>query len=151
VVAGWRPHKQPGPDGEPVVGSLLLGLYDTEGRLHHIGVAASFSVAKRAELTALLADYEPTDGEEHPWGRWAGDARQPGMQSRWSAGKDLSFRPVRPELVAEVAYDHMEGQRFRHVAKLVRFRPDRDPQSCTFEQLDRPLSYELGEVVTGLG
>ncbi len=151
VVAGWRAHKQAGPGGTPVVGSLLLGLYDDAGTLHHVGVAASFSVAKRTELTEALRPLAIGDDDDHPWRRYAGAARQPGMQSRWSGGKDLSFRPIRPELVAEVGYDHMEGDRFRHVAKLVRFRPDRTPQSCTYSQLQQPQTYDLGDVVPGLG
>ncbi len=152
VVAGWRPHKSPGPAGEPVVGSLLLGLYDDAGVLHHIGVASSFSAVRRAELAAELAPLAAGPDDEHPW-RW-GDTpsgRTTGMQSRWSGGKDLSFQPLRPELVAEVAYDHMEGTRFRHVAKLVRFRPDRDARSCTYDQLEQPVGYQLSDVVPVLG
>lgn len=151
VLAGWRAHKQPGPDGTPVVGSLLLGLYDAAGALHHVGVAAGFSAAKRVELTRALQPYGIGDGEEHPWLAFADQRRVPGMQSRWSGGKDLSFHPLRPELVAEVGYDHMEGDRFRHVAKLIRFRPDRTAPSCTYDQLERPRSYSLDEVVPGLG
>lgn len=151
VVAGWRPHKQPGPDGEPVVGSLLLGLYDEAGALHHVGVAASFSAARRAALTQELAPLAVAPGGQHPW-HWAQQeaTRMPGMVSRWSGGKDLSFRLLRPDLVAEVAYDHMEGTRFRHVTKLVRFRPDRTPGSCTYEQLETPLTFRLEDVVPGL-
>ena len=153
VVAGWRAHKNPGPDGGPVIGSLLMGLYDDAGVLHNVGVAASFSAKRRAELVAELAPLAVGPDEPHPW-RWSeSDAagRQPGMQSRWSGGKDLSFQLLRPELVAEVGYDHMEGTRFRHVAKLVRFRADREPASCTFEQLEVPVRYELDDVVPGLG
>jgi ATP-dependent DNA ligase len=150
VVAGWRAHKQAAADGTEAVGSLLLGLYDDAGRLHHVGVASSFTVARRAELARELAPLA-ADDDDHPWQAHAGAARVPGMQSRWSGGKDLSFHALRPELVAEVAYDHMEGDRFRHVAKLVRFRPDRDPASCTFGQLDRPTGYRLADVVPGLG
>lgn len=153
VVAGWRPHKQAGPDGEPVVGSLLLGLYDDDGVLHNIGVASSFSAARRAELTREMAHLAVGPDDDHPW-RW-GEAgptgRVPGGPSRWTGGKDLSFHLLRPELVAEVGYDHMEGPRFRHVAKLVRFRPDRTPQSCTFAQLDQPVRFALDAIVTGLG
>ncbi len=153
VVAGWRAHKSPGPDGEPVVGSLLLGLFDDAGVLHNVGAAASFSVARRAELAAELAPLAVAADEPHPW-RWGeSDAagRVPGGPSRWTGGKDLSFHLLRPTLVAEVGYDHMEGTRFRHVAKLLRFRPDRRPESCTFAQLDQPISFELGDVVPGLG
>ncbi|MCB0916977.1 MAG: ATP-dependent DNA ligase [Actinobacteria bacterium] len=150
VVAGWRPYKVPGPDGQPVVGSLLLGLYDEQGQLHHVGVAASFSAAKRLELTETLATHAATD--EHPWLAWAQahGGRIPGVQSRWSAGKDLSFVPTNPDLVAEVKYDHMEGSRFRHVTKLLRLRPDRDPDSCTYEQLETPVRFDLSEVLPGL-
>lgn len=153
VVAGWRAHKSSGPDGQPVVGSLLLGLFDDSGVLHNVGVAASFSVKRRAELVVELADLTVAPEDPHPW-RW-GDTdaagRVPGGPSRWSGGKDLSFHLLRPELVAEVGYDHMEGSRFRHVTKLLRFRPDRDPASCTYEQLDHPPRFELSEVVAGLG
>jgi len=138
------------PDGQPVVGSLLLGLYDEQGQLHHVGVAASFSAAKRLELTETLATHAATD--EHPWLAWAQahGGRIPGVQSRWSAGKDLSFVPTNPDLVAEVKYDHMEGSRFRHVTKLLRLRPDRDPDSCTYEQLETPVRFDLSEVLPGL-
>ena len=151
VVAGWRPHKQPGPEGQPVVGSLLLGLYDDSGLLHHVGVASSFSVAKRIELTALLATYTANEGDDHPWLAAEANVRRPGGPSRWSAGKDLSFIPVRPALVAEVGYDHMEGGRFRHTTKLLRFRPDRTPASCRYDQLEQPVGYQLDQIVPGLG
>jgi ATP-dependent DNA ligase len=155
VVGGWRPYKQPGGDGEPIVGSLLLGLYDEQGRLHHIGVASSFTAKRREELVKELAPLAVAPGQDHPW-IWGEDPqqpeqRQPGVQSRWTGKKDLSFVKLRPELVAEVAYDHMEGTRLRHVAKFLRFRPDRTPQSCTYEQLDAPLKYQIGDVVPGLG
>jgi ATP-dependent DNA ligase len=154
VVAGWRAHKQPGADGSPVVGSLLLGLYDTEGRLHHVGVASSFSVARRAELVDELAPYVLTDPAEHPWSAWADMAahasgRMPGAVSRWTGGKDLSWTPLRPDLVAEVGYDHLEGDRFRHVAQWKRWRPDRSPESCTYDQLERPVRFDLGRVLAG--
>ena len=150
VVAGWRPHKSPGPDGSESVGSLLLGLFDDDGVLHHVGVAASFSATRRVELATELAALALRDDEDHPW-RWhEAGARQPGMQSRWSGGKDLSFHLLRPDLVAEVGYDHMEGTRFRHVAKLVRFRPDRDPASCTYAQLESPVRFDLDRVLRGL-
>ena len=152
VVAGWRPHKSPGPDGSPVVGSLLLGLFDDHGRLHHVGVASSFSAARRAALVAELAAYADPDPEEHPWRQWLAAAespsqRVPGAPSRWSGGKDLSWVPLQARLVAEVGYDHMEGDRFRHVASFKRWRPDREPASCTYEQLDRPLRFDLDRIL----
>jgi ATP-dependent DNA ligase len=149
VVAGYREHKS-----GPVVGSLLLGLYSTDGRLHHVGVAASFPMKRREELVEELAPYRLSDLGEHPWGHWAevaaGDAqgqRLPGAVSRWNANKDLSFIPLRPEQVVEVAYDHMEGDRFRHTAQFRRWRPDRAPSSCTYDQLERPVRYDLGEIL----
>ena len=153
VVAGYRLHKTSTPD-QPLLGSLLLGLYDGRGTLQHVGVAAAFSAKRRAELVAELAPLV-VDPAEHPWGGWAeaehhnvtGD-RLPGAQSRWSAGKDLSFVPLDPRLVLEVGYDHMEGTRFRHTAQFKRWRPDRDPASCGYEQLDEPVSYDLGNVLT---
>ncbi|MCW2598244.1 MAG: ligC [Frankiales bacterium] len=142
VVAGYRLHKS-----GPVVGSLVLGLYDGEGALQHVGVAASFPMARRAALIHELAPYV-TDGE-HPW---LGDnvpERNPNQAagSRWNNGKDLSFIALRPELVAEVAYDHMEGTRFRHTAQWKSWRPDRDPRSCTYEQLEVPVRFDLGAVL----
>lgn len=153
VIAGWRPHKNPGRDGRPAVGSLLLGLYDGDGVLHNVGVASSFAAARREELAQELAPIALGEDEPHPW-RWQdSDAagRVPGAPSRWSGGKDLSFHLVRPTLVAEVGFDHMEGPRFRHVAKLVRFRPDREPASCTYDQVAGPPEFDLGDVVPGLG
>ncbi|MDQ2662062.1 MAG: ATP-dependent DNA ligase [Actinomycetota bacterium] len=147
VVAGFRWHKSGG-----VVGSLLLGLYDGDGRLHHVGVAASFPMARRASLVAELEPLIATDLSEHPWGEWADQeahqsTRMPGAVSRWSAGKNLSFVPLRPELVVEVAYDHMEGDRFRHTAQFRRWRTDRTPESCTYEQLESPVSIDVGELL----
>ncbi|MFD0887397.1 ATP-dependent DNA ligase [Streptosporangium algeriense] len=136
VVAGYREHKS-----GPVVGSLLLGLYDAEGALRHVGVAASFPMKRRAELIGELAPYVTQDG--HPWNAES----LPGAISKWSATKDLSFVPLRPELVIEVAYDHMEGTRFRHTAHFRRWRPDRTPESCTFEQLEQPVSYDLDDIL----
>ncbi|MEV7006290.1 ATP-dependent DNA ligase [Streptosporangium sp. NPDC051022] len=136
VVAGYREHKS-----GPVVGSLLLGLHDSTGTLRHVGVAASFTMKRRAELVGELAPYVSRDG--HPW---SADSL-PGAVSKWSAAKDLSFVPLRPELVVEVAYDHMEGSRFRHTAQFRRWRPDRDPGSCTYEQLERPVSYDLDDIL----
>ena len=153
VVAGYRLHKTSTPENA-LLGSLLLGLYDESGTLQHVGVSASFTAARRAELVAELAPLV-VDVAEHPWGGWAGAAhhtvtgdRLPGAQSRWSAGKDLSFVPLAPRLVLEVGYDHMEGTRFRHTAQFKRWRPDRDPRSCGYAQLDEPVGYDLGRVLT---
>jgi ATP-dependent DNA ligase len=151
VLAGYRLHKTSTPDN-PLLGSMLLGLY-ADGTLQHVGVSASFTARRRAELIEELRPLEcPMD--EHPWGAWeewaiANPDRVPGTQSRWSAGKDLSFIPLRPERVLEVGYDHMEGRRFRHTAQFKRWRPDRDPESCGYEQLEEPVSYDLGEVLSG--
>lgn len=147
VVAGYRWHKTGG-----IVGSLLLGLYGDDGRLQHVGVAASFPMARRRALVDELAPYVVTDLSQHPWGEWADQAahlggRLPGAVSRWSAGKDLSFVPLRPELVVEVAYDHMEGDRFRHTAQFRRWRSDRTPESCTYEQLEAPAGLDLAEIL----
>ena len=162
VLAGYRLHKTSTPE-KPLLGSLLLGLY-TDGKLQHIGVSASFTAARRAELIEELRPLECAI-EDHPWGEWSrdGDAsrsstqgpewaianpdRVPGTQSRWSAGKDLSFTPLRPERVLEVKYDAMEGRRFRHTAHFKRWRPDRDPESCGYDQLEEPVSYNLTRVL----
>ncbi|WP_091726036.1 ATP-dependent DNA ligase [Nocardioides scoriae] len=150
VVAGYRLHKN-STEARPLLGSLLLGLHDDEGRLQHVGVAASFTEARRAALVEELRPLEcPID--EHPWQAWAGDAvanpdRVPGTQSRWSAGKDLSFTPLRPERVLEVGYEHMEGRRFRHTAQFKRWRPDRDPASCGYGQLEEVVGYDLTRVL----
>lgn len=148
VVAGFREHKN--GDGP---GSLMLGLYDDDGALHHLGVASSFSVARRAELRQELAPYVVDDPADHPWGQWAdamaqaaSSARLPGSPSRWNAKKDLSFTPLRPELVAEVAYERVDHGRFRHSARFQRWRPDRDARSCTFAQLEVVAPAELAEV-----
>jgi ATP-dependent DNA ligase len=151
VVAGFRWHKS-----GPIVGSLLLGLYD-EGGLQHIGVAASFPMARRAELVEELAPYRANALDGHPWQDWANaqvgedgtEHRMPGAQSRWNAGKDLSWVPLRPELVVEVKYDQLEGRRLRHTGQFLRWRPDREPLSCTYDQLDVPVRYDLAEVFTG--
>jgi ATP-dependent DNA ligase len=149
VVAGYRLHKNSTVE-RPLLGSLLLGLYDDEGNLRHIGVSASFPTARRAELVEELQPLV-CDASEHPWGQWqsitASGERMPGAVSRWNAGKDLSFVPLRPERVLEVAYDHMEGDRFRHTAQFRRWRTDRDPGSCTYEQLETPVSYDLADVL----
>jgi ATP-dependent DNA ligase len=148
VVAGYRPHKS----GADAVGSLLLGLYDDNAKLASVGVIGAFPMAKRKELLAELAPLV-TGFEGHPW-NWAGPGegvRNPraGEGSRWNAGKDLSFVPLRPERVVEVRYDHMEGTRFRHTAQFVRWRPDRDPASCGFRQLEEPVSFNLAEILAG--
>ncbi|MGY2066618.1 ATP-dependent DNA ligase [Blastococcus sp. SYSU DS0619] len=148
VVAGFRWHKS-----GPIVGSLLLGLYD-EGQLQHIGVAASFPMKRRAELVEELAPYRAEALDGHPWQDWAnaqvqqdGENRMPGAVSRWNAKKDLSWVPLRPELVVEIKYDQLEGRRLRHTGQFLRWRPDRDPLSCTYDQLDVPVRYDLGEVL----
>lgn len=144
VVAGFRWHKSGG-----VVGSLLLGLYGSEGRLAHVGVAASFSMARRRELVGELAPYREDALAAHPWRDWAlaeASGRMPGASSRWNAGKDLSWEPLRPELVCEVAYDHMQGDRFRHATQFRRWRPDREPASCTYTQLASPVRFSVAEV-----
>ncbi|GHJ61164.1 ATP-dependent DNA ligase [Nocardioides sp. OK12] len=153
VLAGMREHKTSTPE-RPLLGSLLLGLWSEgdDGRvLQHIGVSASFTEKRRAELWEELSPLA-CPIEEHPWARWhegaiANPDRVPGTQSRWSAGKDLSFVPLRPERVLEVKYDHMEGRRFRHTAHFKRWRDDRDPASCGYEQLDQVMGYDLGEVL----
>ncbi|MET0791297.1 MAG: ATP-dependent DNA ligase [Polyangiaceae bacterium] len=150
VVAGFRWHKSGDRDA---VGSLLLGLYDEEGALQHVGVCASFSITKRRELVQLLAPYRSDALAAHPWRSWAenesieGDEqRMPGGKSRWSQGKDLSWEPLRPELVLEVAYDHMQGGRFRHTAQFRRFRADKPPKDCTYAQLEVVAAQELSEI-----
>jgi len=150
VVAGFRWHKS-----GPIVGSLLLGLYD-DGRLQHIGVAASFPMSRRAELVEELAPYRENALDDHPWKDWAnaqtqanGEDRMPGAVSRWNAKKDLSWVPLRPELVVEIKYDQLEGRRLRHTGQFLRWRTDRDPLSCTYDQLDIPVKYDLAEVLDG--
>ncbi|CCH77000.1 DNA ligase [Nostocoides japonicum T1-X7] len=146
VVAGYRTHKS----GDDAIGSLLLGLYTDDGQLHSVGVIGAFPMARRKELFEELQPLVTTfDG--HPWA-WAEAEQQTrtptsGAYSRWNVGKDLSFTPLRPERVVEVRYDHMEGTRFRHTAQFVRWRPDREPRSCTFAQLEEPVSYDLADVL----
>ena len=145
VVGGFRWHKN---SEKTAVGSLLLGLYDNSGNLEHVGVCASFTAAKRKELVTFLAPYRENALEGHPWKAWAewqsdGPQRKPGAVSRWSADKDLSWEPLRPELVVEVAYDHMQGGRFRHTAQFRRWRTDKRPRDCTFAQLDVVPPQEL--------
>jgi ATP-dependent DNA ligase len=149
VVAGYRVHKS-GPDA---IGSLLLGLYGENGSLASVGVIGAFPMARRRELFTELQPLVTTF-DDHPWD-WAklpDTARTPrsGETSRWNVGKDLSFVPLRPELVVEVRYDHMEGARFRHTAQFSRWRPDRTPTSCTYEQLERPVTFDLDDIVPGL-
>jgi ATP-dependent DNA ligase len=146
VAAGFRWHKN---GREAAIGSLLLGLYDATGSLQHVGVCASFTEEKRRELVKFLAPYRRNALAHHPWRRWAdvesgGDGqRMPGAQSRWSHGKDLSWEPLRPELVVEVGYDHMQGDRFRHVAHFRRWRFDKKARDCTYAQLEVAPPEEL--------
>jgi len=148
VVAGYRTHK----DGVGV-GSLLLGLFDDAGVLHHVGVASSFAAPLRRQLVDDVAPYRADARRDHPWREWAGtddtSTRMPGAPSRWNAAKDLSWEPLRPELVAEVAYEHLQGDRFRHTARFGRWRSDRDPSSCTYQQLETPVPVELQHVFGG--
>lgn len=147
VVAGFRWHKS-----GPIVGSLLLGLYNADGHLQHVGVAASFPMARRAELVDELEPYRIKDLSEHPWSEWAAQNesttdRMPGAVSRWTGKKDLSWVALRPELVCEVAYEHMEGTRFRHTARFRRWRTDRTPESCGYEQLEVPVAFDLDDIL----
>jgi ATP-dependent DNA ligase len=150
VVAGFRWYK----DSErSAVGSLLLGLFDNAGHLQHVGVCASFAAEKRLELVEFLTPYRRDALAHHPWKGWAdlpvegeGGRRMPGGQSRWSQGKDLSWEPLRPELVAEVAYEHMQGPRFRHMAHFRRWRPDKRPADCTYAQLEVVPPEELAKI-----
>ena len=149
VVAGYRVHKS----GDDAIGSLLLGLYNDNGALASVGVIGAFPMAERRRLFTALQPLVTTF-EEHPW-NWAAHVAADSTSrrhegSRWNAGKDLSFVPLRPERVVEVRYDHMEGERFRHTAQFNRWRPDRDPRSCTYAQLDQPLTFSLGDIVPGL-
>ena len=146
VVAGFRWHKS----GQDTVGSLLLGLYDGKGVLHHIGVTSSFTMATRKQLARDLEPLRKNALEGHPWREWA-DAgaemgRMPGGQSRWSAGKDMSWEPLRLERVCEVKYDHLQGDRFRHAAVFQRWRPDKPPSECRYDQLEVTKAYELEKV-----
>jgi len=147
VVAGFRWHK----NGKGTsVGSLLLGLHDDAGALQHVGVVASFSDAKRRELVDFLSPYRENALAGHPWKEWASAMeemqRMPGAKSRWSGGKDLSWEPLRPELVVQVAYDHMQGDRFRHTAQFRRWRPDKPPRDCTYAQLEVVAPHELAAI-----
>ncbi|KQY07356.1 ATP-dependent DNA ligase [Mycobacterium sp. Root135] len=150
VVAGYRLHKS----GDDAIGSLMLGLYRDDGALASVGVVGAFPMATRRELFTELQSLITTF-EGHPW-NWGGQAEsQPasvrGAGSRWNAGKSLSFVPLRPERVVEVRYDHMEGERFRHLPQFNRWRPDRDPRSCTYAQLEVPATFDLHDIIPGLG
>jgi ATP-dependent DNA ligase len=147
VVAGFRYHKS----GRDAVGSLLLGLYDERGALQHVGVTSSFTMKVRRDLVAELEPLRDRALDDHPWAAWAQEEaqagqRMPGGQSRWSQGKDLSWEPLRIERVCEVAYDHMQGSRFRHAARFVRWRPDKPPRECRYDQLEVTPAYELERV-----
>jgi ATP-dependent DNA ligase len=152
VVAGFRFHKN-GPDS--LVGSLLLGLYDAQGTLQHVGVTSAFSAARRKSLLQELAPLRENALAGHPWREWAslgeGETRMPGGHSRWSAGKDLSWEPLLPELVCEVKYDHLQGNRFRHAAIFLRFRPDKPAHECRYDQLEVTKPYELDRVFAARG
>jgi ATP-dependent DNA ligase len=146
VVAGFRWHKS----GKDAVGSLLLGLYDDAGTLQHVGVTSAFTMAMRKQLVKEFAPLRKHALEKHPWREWAGaqaeSSRMPGGQSRWSAGKDLSWEPLRIERVCEVKYDHMEGDRFRHATVFQRWRTDKKPKACRYDQLEVTPAYELAKV-----
>jgi ATP-dependent DNA ligase len=152
AVAGFRWHKN-GPG--TMVGSLLLGLYDDAGKLNHVGICASFTSARRSELVKELEPLRKDAMEDHPWRDWADwgpgtpDHRMPGATSRWNRGKDLSWEPVRVERVCEVAYDHLQGDRFRHATHFLRWRPDRSPRQCTYAQLEETPAYELSRIFRG--
>jgi len=146
VVAGFRWHTS----GRDAVGSLLLGLYDDNGVLHHVGVTSSFTMAARQALVEELAPLRKNAMADHPWREWAGadglGRRMPGARSRWSAGKDLSWEPLRIERVAEVKYDHLQGNRFRHAPTFLRWRPDKPPKECRYDRLDVTPPFELSKV-----
>lgn len=143
VVGGFRWYK----NSTNAVGSLLLGLFDGDGILHHVGVASSFKMDKRKELAKELEPLRDPSPERHPWlGEADEGARTPGGQSRWSAGKDLSWEPLRLERVCEVKYDHLQGDRFRHATKFMRWRPDKQPEECRYDQLEKVPSYDLDEI-----
>jgi ATP-dependent DNA ligase len=145
VVAGFRWYKS----GKDAVGSLLLGLYDERGVLQHVGVTSAFTMEMRKRLVTDLAPLRKAALENHPWREWAqaeGGDRMPGAQSRWSAGKDLSWEPLRVERVCEVKYDHLQGNRFRHAATFLRWRPDKQPNDCRYDQLEVTTPYELERI-----
>jgi ATP-dependent DNA ligase len=152
VVAGFRWYKT----GQDAVGSLLLGLYDDRGTLHHVGITSAFTMAVRRQLAVDLEPLRKNALAAHPWRDWAdADAhagtRMPGGQSRWSAGKDLSWEPLRIERVCEVKYDHLQGDRFRHAAVFLRWRPDKRPQDCRYDQLEVTAPFELRQVFGAAG
>jgi ATP-dependent DNA ligase len=146
VVAGFRWYR----DRQEAVGSLLLGLYDEAGVLHHVGVTSAFTQQVRRDLVEELAPLRENALENHPWRDWAQAAddstRMPGAQSRWSAGKDLSWEPLRPERVCEVKYDHLQGDRFRHAAVFLRWRDDKPASECRYDQLEVATPFELAHV-----
>ena len=146
VVAGFRWYR----DKQEAVGSLLLGLYDDSGALHHVGVTSAFTMQTRKDLVEELAPLRKNAIENHPWREWAQatdeSTRMPGAQSRWSAGKDLSWEPLRPERVCEVKYAHLQGDRFRHAAVFLRWRDDKPPQDCRYDQLEVATPFELANV-----
>ena len=147
VVAGFRWHKT----GEGIIGSLLLGLYDDKGTLHHVGVTSAFSMTVRKQLAEELEPLRKNAMQDHPWRAWMQaeehmGKRMPGGQSRWSAGKDLSWEPLRIERVCEVKYDHLQGDRFRHATIFIRWRPDKQPKDCRYDQLEVTTPYELEKV-----
>ncbi len=148
VVAGWRPHKQPDENGSPVVGSLLLGVYDRQGRLHHIGSASSFSATARRRLTDELAPLALAEDEDHPWRAAAADVRVPDAPNRWRRRADKKLMLIDPTRVAEVRYDSLIGHRFRHVTRFLRWRPDRAPASCGFDQFPEVPPLDVGELLT---
>ena len=143
VVAGWRPHSS----SPEQVGSLLLGLYDERGRLHHIGVCSGFSARRRAELYGEIAEFTVADDAPHPWRNAPEGTRVPGAVNRWSKGRAAAWHALQPTLVAEIAYDQFEGDRLRHVASLQRWRPDRTADSCSFEQVVRPAPFDIRTVL----
>jgi ATP-dependent DNA ligase len=152
VVAGFRWHKS----GTDSIGSLLLGLYDDHGALHHVGVTSSFTMKMRRQLAIELAPLRKHAIDRHPWRDWAnadaaGSTRMPGAQSRWNADKDLSWEPLRIERVCEVKYDHLQGDRFRHAAIFQRWRPDKRPGDCRYDQLEVTTAYELDKVFAAAG
>jgi ATP-dependent DNA ligase len=146
VVAGFRWHKN-GPG--TMIGSLLLGLHDDAGQLQHVGICASFTVKRRQELVEELAPLRENALDNHPWREWRiepGTQRMPGAGSRWNRGKDLSWEPLRLERVCEVAYDHLQGSRFRHATHFLRWRPDKSPRDCRYDQLESHAPYELAKI-----
>jgi ATP-dependent DNA ligase len=155
VVAGFRWHKN-GPG--TLIGSLLLGLFDDTGRLNHVGITASFTADRRRELVEELAPLRENALAGHPWAEWAeweatarasaaeSGQRMPGMTSRWNRGRDLSWEPLRAERVCEVGYDHLQGDRFRHATTFLRWRPDKRPEQCRYEQLEVTAPFELEEI-----